>query len=185
MAKRILTPVLLLLSVTFACPVFAASPAEERAEIDKAAAKVLNDLYKEQPSAKKAVNSAVGYAVFSNFGMKIFFAGGGSGKGYAIRGGKKTYMKMLEVQAGLGLGVKKFGLVWVFNSKSAYDQFVNSGWEVGGQASAAAKHEDQGDAFQGAIAIADGVFLYQITESGLAAELTVKGTKYYKDDDLN
>ena len=138
MAKRILTPVLLLLSVTFACPVFAASPAEERAEIDKAAAKVLNDLYKEQPSAKKAVNSAVGYAVFSNFGMKIFFAGGGSGKGYAIRGGKKTYMKMLEVQAGLGLGVKKFGLVWVFNSKSAYDQFVNSGWEVGGQASAAA-----------------------------------------------
>jgi hypothetical protein len=29
------------------------------------------------------------------------------------------------------------------------------------------------------------VFLYQITESGLAAELTVKGTKYYKDDDLN
>ena len=168
MSKRILTPVLFLLMVAFASPVLAASPAEERAEIDKAAAKVLNDLYKEQPSAKK-----------------VFFAGGGSGKGYAIRGGKKTYMKMLEVQAGLGLGVKKFGLVWVFNSKSAYDQFVNSGWEVGGQASAAAKHEDQGDAFQGAIAIADGVFLYQITESGLAAELTVKGTKYYKDDDLN
>jgi lipid-binding SYLF domain-containing protein len=131
MSKRILTPVLFLLMVAFVSPVLAASPAEERAEIDKAAAKVLNDLYKEQPSAKKAVNAAVGYAVFSNFGMKIFFAGGGSGKGYAVGGGKKTYMKMLEVQAGLGLGVKKFGLVWVFNSKSAYDQFVNSGWEVG------------------------------------------------------
>ncbi len=185
MAKRILTPILLLLSVAFACPVFAASPAEERAEIDKAAAKVLRDLYKVQPSAKKAVESAVGYAVFSNFGMKIFFAGGGSGKGYAVGGGKKTYMKMLEVQAGLGLGVKKFGLVWIFNSKSAFKEFVDSGWAVGAQATAAAKHEDEGDAFQGAIPIADGVFLYQITESGLAAELTVKGTKYYKDDDLN
>lgn len=185
MIKRISIVFLLFTVATVGQSVFAASPAEERAEIDAASAKVLNDLYKVQPGAKKAVNSAVGYAVFSNFGMKIFFAGGGSGKGYAVGGGKKTYMKMLEVQAGLGLGVKKFGLVWVFNSKSAYDQFVNSGWEVGGQASAAAKHEDQGDAFQGAIAIADGVFLYQITESGLAAELTVKGTKYYKDDDLN
>ena len=174
--------------IFFLSPVWAQkdpSKEEKRADVRKMAKDTLSRLYKFQPSAKKAVDSAAGYAVFSNFGMKIFFAGGGSGKGYAIRGGKKTYMKMLEVQAGLGLGVKKFGLVWVFNSKSAYDQFVNSGWEVGGQASAAAKHEDQGDAFQGAIAIADGVFLYQITESGLAAELTVKGTKYYKDDDLN
>jgi lipid-binding SYLF domain-containing protein len=185
MFTRIITPALVFAFVAFAHPVFAASPAEERAEIDKAASKVLSDLYKVQPSAKKAVNSAVGYAVFSNFGMKIFFAGGGSGKGYAVRGGKKTYMKMLEVQAGLGLGVKKFGLVWIFNSKSAFNQFVESGWTVGAQATAAAKHEDEGDALQGAIPIADGVFLYQITETGLAAELTVKGTKYYKDDDLN
>jgi len=29
------------------------------------------------------------------------------------------------------------------------------------------------------------VYLYQITDDGLAAELTAKGTKYYKDDDLN
>lgn len=185
MSRRFMTLPILFALALLATPTFAASPAEERAEIDKAAAKVLNDLYKAQPGAKKAVNSAVGYAVFSNFGMKIFFAGGGSGKGYAVGGGKKTYMKMLEVQAGLGLGVKKFGLVWVFNSKGAFNDFVNSGWEVGGQATAAAKHENEGDAFQGAIAIADGVFLYQITESGLAAELTVKGTKYYKDDDLN
>jgi hypothetical protein len=29
------------------------------------------------------------------------------------------------------------------------------------------------------------VWLYQFTDDGLAVELTAKGTKYYKDDDLN
>jgi hypothetical protein len=27
--------------------------------------------------------------------------------------------------------------------------------------------------------------MYQMTDKGLAAEITIKGTKYYKDDDLN
>ena len=30
-----------------------------------------------------------------------------------------------------------------------------------------------------------GVWLYQLTGDGLAAELTVKSTKYYKNKDLN
>ena len=62
------------------------------------------------PSARKAVESAAGYAAFSNFGMKILVAGGGSGKGIAVNNKTKamTYMKMAEIQAGLGFGVKKF-----------------------------------------------------------------------------
>ncbi len=38
---------------------------------------------------------------------------------------------------------------------------------------------------QGAIAIAPGIWIYQMTDAGLALELTAKGTKYYKDDGLN
>ena len=74
--------------------------------------------------------------MFSNFGMKIFLAGGGSGKGMAVNNKTKaeTFMKMVEVQAGLGIGVKKFRLVWVFQNKSDFDAFVNSGWEIGAQA---------------------------------------------------
>jgi len=30
-----------------------------------------------------------------------------------------------------------------------------------------------------------GVWLYQLTGDGLAVELTAKGTRYYKDKDLN
>jgi hypothetical protein len=33
--------------------------------------------------------------------------------------------------------------------------------------------------------LAPGVWLYQVTDKGPAVELTAKGTKYYKDSDLN
>lgn len=163
------------------------SPEEARAEIRQTAQTILEELYKAQPSARKAVESSAGYAVFSNFGMKIFVAGGGSGSGVAVnnKSKKEVFMKMVEVQAGLGLGVKKFRLVFVFNNTKALNDFINSGWVAGAQATAAAKTGAQGAAYQGAASVSPGVWLYQLTDKGLAAEVTVKGTKYYKDDDLN
>ncbi len=44
----------------------------------------------------------------------------------------------------MGFGVKKFSLVWVFESASGLNSSINSGWELGGQASAAAKAGDKG-----------------------------------------
>ena len=166
---------------------FAASKADEQAEVRQAAQSALNALYKIQPSARKAVESAAGYAAFSNFGMKILVAGSGTGKGIAVNNRTKatTYMKMAEVQAGLGFGVKKFHLVWVFDNQQALDKFVNSGWELGAQATASAKAGDTGAAYQGAVSVSPGVWLYQMTGDSLALELTAKGTKYYKDKDLN
>ena len=161
--------------------------AQQKVDIRKMANDTLKRLYQTQPGAKKAVEKAAGYAVFSNFGMKIFFAGGGSGKGIAVNNKtkKETFMKMIEIQAGLGMGVKKFRLIWVFENQSNLDNFINSGWELGGQGTAAAQVSGQGGAFAGAMSISPGVWLYQLTDDGLALELTGKGTKYYKDDKLN
>ena len=158
-----------------------------RADIRKMEKETLSRLYKAQPQAKNAIAKAAGYAVFSNFGMKILVAGSGSGKGVAVNNAtkKNTYMKMVEVQAGLGIGVKKFRLVWVFEKQKDLDAFINSGWELGGQTSAAAQASGQGAAMAGAMSVAPGVWLYQLTDDGLALELTAKGTKYYKDSDLN
>ena len=171
-------------------PLWSASKEEikqKKADIRKMAKETLARLYKVQPSAKKAISKSAGYAVFSNFGTKIFLAGGGSGKGvvYDNKTKKETFMKMIEVQAGLGFGIKKFRLVWVFENKTDVNKFINSGWEFGGQTSAAAKLGDQGGAFAGAMSVSPGIWLYQLTDDGLALELTGKGTKYYKDDDLN
>ncbi len=173
--------------VTVSGVVFAADKAKEQAEVREAGRKALAALYKAQPSARKAVESAAGYAAFSNFGMKILIAGGGTGEGVAVDNKTKTvtYMKMAEVQAGLGFGVKKFQLVWVFENGKALNDFINSGWEFGGQATAAVKAADKGTAYQGAVSVSPGVWLYQLTDTGLALELTAKGTKYYKDDKLN
>ena len=183
--RSVLTAIALSLAVPGIA--FAATKDESRAEVRKSAQGALAALYKVQPSAKKAVEGAAGYAAFSNFGMKILVAGGGSGKGVAVNNKSKTttYMKMAEVQAGLGFGIKKFQLVWVFENEAALSNFVNSGWEFGAQATAAAKTGDKGASYQGAVSVAPGVWLYQLTGDGLALELTAKGTKYFKDGELN
>ncbi len=160
---------------------------QEKADIRKMAKETMARLYKVQPSAKKAVSKSAGYAVFSNFGLKIFVAGSGTGKGLIIdnKTQKETFMKMFELQAGIGIGIKKFRLVWVFENHKDVTEFINSGWEFGGQTSAAAKLSDEGGAFAGAMSVSPGIWLYQLTDDGLALELTGKGTKYYKNDDLN
>jgi lipid-binding SYLF domain-containing protein len=177
------------LACMYAAPTIAREGGKEiaQAEARKAAQEALASVYKVQPAARQAVESAAGYAAFSNFGMKLFVAGGGSGKGIAVsnRTQATTYMKMAEIQAGIGFGVKKFKLVWVFETDAALDEFVRSGLQIGAQATAAAKTGDRGSAYQGAVAVAPGVWLYQLTADGLALELTVKGTKYFRDPDLN
>ena len=164
------------------------TPDEQRAEIRKVSNQALAELFKAQPAAKGQIQKAAGYAVFSNFGMKILVAGGGSGRGIVIDNKTKqeTFMRMAEVQAGLGFGVKNFRLIWVFEKKADLDRFINSGWELGAQSTASAKAAGQGaSAFAGAISVTPGVWVYQLTDDGLALELTAKGTKYYKDDALN
>ncbi len=178
----------LALSVAFLSPVQAADDVkQERAEVRDTVTETLARLYQTTPKARQAIQKAAGYAVFSDFGVKIFVAGGGYGHGIAVNNKTKheTFMKMVEIQAGLGIGVKQFRLVWVFERTADFNRFVNSGWELGGQATAAAQLGGEGAAYAGALSVAPGVWLYQITDDGLALELTVKGTKYYKDDELN
>lgn len=160
---------------------------KERNKIRKAVNQTLSKLYEVQPSAKPAIQKAAGYAVFNNTGMKILVTGGGRGKGIAVDNstGKETFMKMIEIQAGLGMGIKKFNVIFVFEKGAVLNDFVESGWQFGGQATAAAKSGEEGEAFAGAVSVSPGVWIYQLTDEGLALELTAKGTKYYKDDDLN
>ena len=178
---------LLALAFALAGSANAASKDEQRAQVRKTSQQVLTELYRVHPPAKGAVAASAGYAVFSNFGVKIFVAGGGSGSGIAVNNSTKaeTFMKMVEVQAGLGFGIKKFRVVFVFETQKALNDFINSGWEFGGQATAAAQYDNKGAAYQGAVAVNPGVWMYQLTGDGLALELTGKGTKYYKDDALN
>jgi lipid-binding SYLF domain-containing protein len=167
--------------------VLAKTKEEKQVEARKKADETLQRLYKAQPSAKAVIRAAAGYAVFNNRSAKILVGGSGKGSGLVVDNSTKktTYMKMREIQAGLGMGIKKFSIVFVFQNKKSLEDFADGNWDAGGQTTAAAKSSDGGGAVQGAVAGGPGVWVYQMTDKGLALELTVKGTKYSKDDDLN
>lgn len=158
---------------------------EERREVLAMKNKTLSDLYKVRPGAKAEIAKAPGYAVFSNANVNLIFASFGGGYGVVQpKGAKPVYMRMGEVGIGFGLGVKDFRAVFVFHDKATMTRFINSGWEFGAQADAAAKASDKGAAVAGEVVI-DGITVYQLTESGLALQATVKGTKFWKNDALN
>jgi lipid-binding SYLF domain-containing protein len=186
-ATRMLAAALLAAMAFAAAPVQAADKAQQQADIRKVSQDILSELIRVQPSAQGAVDRAAGFAVFSTAGLKIFVAGGGMGTGMAVNNQTKqvVFMKMAEVQAGLGMGFSKLKQVWVFDTQTAFNNFVNSGWEFGGQATLNAQAAGQGGGYAGAIPVAPGVWIYQLTGDGLAASVTVKGSKYYKADDLN
>ncbi len=162
------------------------TPEQKREAVQKMRADVLAELYRLKPGARAQVGKAPGYAVFSNANVNIIFAsfGGGYGVVHDNHTGRDTYMKMGEAGIGLGLGVKDFRAVFIFDNQAVMDRFVRSGWEFGAHADAAAKARDKGAAAGGEV-LADGITIYQITETGLALQATVKGTKYWKDDELN
>jgi lipid-binding SYLF domain-containing protein len=94
-------------------------------------------------------------------------------------------MRMLQVQGGLGFGLAKSRFIFVFANENALRTFIAQGWEFGAQANVAAMPSGSGGMFTGAAAVSPGVYMYQLTDTGLAATLTVAGTRFFKDADLN
>ena len=133
-SKVIMSAVALtLLSANVICS--ADSTEEKQAKIRKGVSETLQDLYKLQPGAQAAIQSAAGYAVFKNFGTNILVVSTASGSGIATNNQTKqdTFMKMVSAGAGLGVGVKDFRVIFVFKTEKAFDQFLNSGWSGSAQ----------------------------------------------------
>src|SRR6478672_3513782 len=163
------------------------SPEKKREKARKMAAQTLQDLYKMEPTAQAAIQKSAGYAVFNNMGTNLLLLSTARGSGIAVNSQSKqeTFMKMISAGAGIGVGVKDYRVIFVFETDKALTQFLDSGWSGSAQSDAAAKVGEKGAAYSGAVEVAPGVWVYQITKNGLALQLTLQGTKYYKDDDLN
>ncbi len=185
---RKIFPLFLILLLLFisACATTGKSHVEKRKAILDMKEEVLRDLYKLKPDVKSQIASAPGYAVFSNFNVNVIFASVGGGYGVAKNNktGKNTFMKMGEVGVGIGLGVKDFRAVFVFHNVATMNFFIKHGWAFGAQTDAAAKASDIGAAVGGEVSVSN-ITIYQLTESGLALQATIKGTKYWRDDSLN
>ena len=161
--------------------------AKERNHILKKAEDTLAQLYKSKPEAKKAIESAYGYAVFSNTGYNIILYVGGKGAGVAFKNSDKkpVFMTMLNAGTGPGVGYEDYRQVLVFSSETLFDQFITVGLNTSASANATVKIGKTDVDESGAISLVPGVGLYQITEKGIDIQANWGGMKYFKDSHLN
>jgi len=187
MAASALVAMFLGLSACSTTPLSKSDKEQQQDSVREMANKTLSQLYTKHPAAKDVIAKAAGYAVFSDFGFKVWTLGGARGKGVAVNNSsmRDTFMEMLEFQPGMGLGAMKFRTVFVFETLDAFNSFVNTGWEVGADAMAAAKSKTEGGALAGAVTASKGVKMYQLDEEGLIVGVSITAAKYYKDKELN
>ncbi|MBK8537183.1 MAG: hypothetical protein IPL59_20030 [Candidatus Competibacteraceae bacterium] len=160
---------------------------EQRSSIREMANDTLGQLYQQYPGARRQIERAAGYAVFSNFGLKVLFMGSATGEGIAVSRAtrRETFMRMVELQPGYGFGVQRFRLVFVFETQQSLDQFMNSGWEFGANAMASAKTSTQQMGNQLGVSVSPGVLMYQLSDQGAIVGVSITGAKYYPDQNLN
>ena len=163
--------------------------AEKQQTVRKQSEEILAKLYAAHPDAKQKIENAVGYGAFNNKNLNLFLLSSGHGYGMVKdKSGKETFMAMGSLGGGIGLGAKDLSVVFIFKNADVMKKFIESGWQFGGEADATAKAGEKGAAASKEAAADTGanVFeIYQMTDTGVALQATVAGTKYWKDKDLN
>lgn len=169
------------------CSAPGATPAEKRTRILDLRDRTVAELHRRAPEARAKMDRAAGYGVFSSVGTKLVFVAGGGGFGVVTdtETGDNTFMRMGGAGLGFGLGVKDFRAVFIFHDRGTLRRFVTSGWAFGAEVDAAAKSGDKGVAGTAADTLGSGMDVYQFTDSGLIAGITVSGTRYWPDAELN
>jgi lipid-binding SYLF domain-containing protein len=156
---------------------------EKQAMVRKEHDEILAKLYKEHPEAKKKIKNTVGYATFNNKSMNLFLLSTGHGYGIVVdnKTRKETFMAMGSLGVGVGLGAKDISVVFIFKNTNVMKEFVENGWQFGGEADATAKAGERvgAAAKEGGVDTRGSIFeIYQITDTGAALQATVAGTKY-------
>jgi lipid-binding SYLF domain-containing protein len=156
--------------------------ASKRAKIDETAEKTLKDVLEGNDKAKELYKDAYGWAGFDNLKIAFGFAGGG-GNGVAVnkKTGNRTYMHVGTAGVGLGIGGKKYQVLFLFQDEQTFTNFVEKGWQADAQAGAQAG----GSGVAAQTGFVNGIAVYQISDKGLMASADISGTKYWKNDKLN
>jgi lipid-binding SYLF domain-containing protein len=159
---------------------------KQRASIRRVAETALSELYRAKPSARIAVESSAGYAVFSDYGFRFIFMGDARAMGVAVNNMTKqeTFMKMVELHPTSSTNGGKFRLVLVFETEDVLRTFTKSAWFLGPNVMAAAFPDDKVGPFSGAMALMPGMHVYQLDQSGVLAGFSVRDVMFYKDREL-
>lgn len=158
------------------------SPEQAKKQINASSKKTLSRLFNESKQAKNIFDKSAGYAVFDSREF-AFMIKTGFGSGVAVHkaSNSRTYMKMASGGVNIGGGVKYLQVVFLFPNDKTFNNFINNGWNAEGDASAVGGD----DSAKVGITLSDGTQIYELTDTGLMLKMSISGTKYWKNSDLN
>lgn len=157
-------------------------PVATRKEIDAVAASTLKAVLASSKGAASLYEQAYGYAVFDSR-KASFLITTGKGIGVAVRkdSGQRTYMHVASAGVNVGAGLQFYQGLFLFETKAAFDSFVNSGWEADASANATLGK----NSLEAQAKFSNGMAYYQISETGIMLDANLTGTKYWKSAELN
>ncbi|MBB4846004.1 lipid-binding SYLF domain-containing protein [Paucibacter oligotrophus] len=158
-----------------------ASPAEQKAEIEKGTDATLATLYGSVKGSQELAGKARAILVFP----KVYAAGLGVGGEYgegALRVAGRTvdYYKTTAVSFGFQAGAQSKALVLMFMTQNALDEFRKSkGWTAGADASVALVKVGANGTID-TNSLDNAVNAFALTNAGLMAAATLNGSKISK-----
>jgi lipid-binding SYLF domain-containing protein len=164
-----------------------ATPEERRMDVLRVRDETMRELYIREPDARREVARAAGYAVFTSLGTQFIVLSSGHGFGVAVDNTthKRTYMRTAGLGAGLGIGVRDYRVVMVFGDRATLVEFIDRGWDFGAQGDASARIGETGGSASAEASSASGIKVYQFTENGVMVGASIRGARFWPDDELN
>lgn len=160
---------------------------DKQGHVQDMRSEALEILYSKEPALKGEVANAPGYAVLDLVQTQFLITSFGNGYG-VVRdnlSGRDTYMSAFGLGAGLGVGVKGYRALIIFEDREVMHKFVEDGWAFSASGTADAKVDDTGGSVSGAAAFTSGLKVRVFTSTGLMLGGSLRGGKVWKDDDLN
>jgi lipid-binding SYLF domain-containing protein len=149
--------------------------AEGKASITIDADSALARAQATDPSLKKVLDDAYGYAVFPTVGKGAIGLGGAYGKGVAYeRGSVIGYCDLSQATIGFQLGGQSYTEIITFQTKEALENFKTGHFAFDAQASAVALKSGAGANAK----YTGGVAVFTMNEAGLMYEASIGGQKF-------
>ena len=154
-------------------------------EIDASADAALDRFYKNVKDAGEVARRANGMLIMPNVKKGAFIVGGEYGQGVLRIGGKSVdYYSMISGSIGFQIGGQAKDLIIAFMSAKALENFRGSkGWEAGVDGNVALIKLGAGESATSAMG-KDPIVAFVFDVKGLMADMSLKGAKFSKLDDL-
>jgi lipid-binding SYLF domain-containing protein len=158
---------------------------ETAKEIDASADAALDRFYENVKDARAVAQRATGMLIMPNVKKGALIVGGEYGQGVLrIDGKSMDYYSMISGSIGFQIGGQAKDLIIAFMSANALENFRGSeGWEAGVDGNVALIKLGAGESATSAMG-KDPIVAFVFDVKGLMADMSIKGAKFNKLDDL-